>query len=75
MRASSRLRALVGNVKAAAPALWAAFFLAVFGPSATSTMAQDLTGLARIDPALSHLADRGLGLVVDLSLSQPVPYR
>lgn len=37
--------------------------------------AQDLSGLARLDPARSHLGDAGGGIALDLALSQPVPYR
>lgn len=37
--------------------------------------AQDFSGLARVDPAQSRIADAGEGLTVRLSLSQTVPYR
>lgn len=37
--------------------------------------AQDFTGLARVDMAQSAVTDQGGGLVVDLTLSQTVPYR
>lgn len=37
--------------------------------------AQDLTALARLDPAGSVLTDKGQGLAIDLRISQPVPYR
>ena len=45
--------------------------LALAGPAA----AQDFSGLARIDPAASVIADDGDGLRVDLALSQTVPWR
>ena len=45
--------------------------LALAAPAA----AQDFSGLARIDPASSAIADDGDGLRVDLALSQPVPWR
>ena len=37
--------------------------------------AQDLTGLARLDPAESSIRDRVSGLDLVLTLSQPVPWR
>lgn len=37
--------------------------------------AQDLSGLARLDPARSGIRDDHAGIALDLSLSQPVPYR
>ncbi|MCB5198302.1 N-acetylmuramoyl-L-alanine amidase [Loktanella sp. TSTF-M6] len=37
--------------------------------------AQDFGALARVDPTQSRIADAGGDLVVDLALSQPVPYR
>ena len=46
-------------------------WLALAGAAA----AQDFAGLARIDPAESRIADDGEGLVVDLALSQTVPWR
>ncbi|MDF0600056.1 N-acetylmuramoyl-L-alanine amidase [Psychromarinibacter sp. C21-152] len=42
---------------------------------ATVAVAQDLTGLARLDSARSALRDDGRGLELVLGLSQPVPYR
>ena len=45
--------------------------LALAGPVA----AQDFSGLARIDPARSAIADDGDGVRVDLALSQTVPWR
>lgn len=48
---------------------------ALFLSPAGSAAAQDLTGLARLDPALSSVRDQGQGLAIDLALSQPVPYR
>lgn len=37
--------------------------------------AQDLTALARLDPAASHVLDQGGGVDIALSISQPVPWR
>ncbi len=37
--------------------------------------AQELSALARFDPAASRIADAGQGLEVTLALSQPVPWR
>lgn len=37
--------------------------------------AQDLSALARLDPAASSVTDRGEALEVTLTLSQPVPWR
>ena len=37
--------------------------------------AQDLTALARLDPAASHVLDQGGGVDLRLALSQPVPWR
>ena len=37
--------------------------------------AQDLTALARLDPAASHVRDQGTGVEVRLAISQPVPWR
>lgn len=37
--------------------------------------AQDLSALARLDPAGSSIADAGPGIEVTLALSQPVPWR
>lgn len=48
-----------------------ALVLVLAGPAA----AQDFSGLARVDPARSHIADDGAGLTVALMLSQTVPYR
>jgi N-acetylmuramoyl-L-alanine amidase len=48
-----------------------ALFLSPADPAA----AQDLTALARFDPALSSVRDHGQGLAIDLAVSQPVPYR
>lgn len=38
-------------------------------------VAQDLSALARLDPATSSIADRGEALEITLALSQPVPWR
>ena len=42
---------------------------------ATSAFAQDLSGLARIDPVASSIRDRQGNLQINLHLSQTVPYR
>lgn len=42
---------------------------------AVPAMAQDLSGLARVDPDQSLLADHGNETTLDLHLSQGVPYR
>jgi N-acetylmuramoyl-L-alanine amidase len=38
-------------------------------------LAQELSGLARLQPAASSVADAGSGVAVKLALSQPVPWR
>ncbi|MBS1301608.1 N-acetylmuramoyl-L-alanine amidase [Loktanella sp. SALINAS62] len=50
---------------------WLAVLLCLAGP----VMAQDFGALARVDPVNSRIADADDGLVVDLSLTQAVPYR
>lgn len=42
---------------------------------ATSANAQNLTALARVDPARAEIVDADGGLSLRLGLSQPVPYR
>ncbi len=42
---------------------------------AAGVAAQDLSALARLDPAASSVADRGDGVTLRLALSQPVPWR
>ena len=42
---------------------------------ATTTVAQDLTALARFDPETSSVSDRWRGARIELSLSQGVPWR
>ena len=42
---------------------------------AAPAMAQDFSGLARVDPARSLVSDQGTGVRLALGLSQPVPYR
>ncbi|MDE3120398.1 MAG: N-acetylmuramoyl-L-alanine amidase [Paracoccaceae bacterium] len=37
--------------------------------------AQSLSALAQFDPAASTVADAGAGIAIDLTISQPVPYR
>lgn len=46
-----------------------------FVMSGAVSRAQGFSGLARIDPAASSITDVRRGLVVDLGLSQAVPYR
>ena len=43
--------------------------------AAGSVAAQDLSGLARLLPGQSRIADQGIGIEVDLAISQPVPWR
>lgn len=38
-------------------------------------LAEDLTALARLDPAASRVANAGDGIAIDLAIDQPVPYR
>lgn len=38
-------------------------------------MGQEMSALARLDPAQSSIRDAGQGISLDLGLSQPVPYR
>lgn len=42
---------------------------------AIAAVAQDFSGLARVDPAHSQIVDVRGGIAVELALSQPVPYR
>ena len=42
---------------------------------ASLALAQQLSGLARLDPAQSSIADRGQGVDLTLALSQSVPWR
>lgn len=41
----------------------------------TPVLAQDLSALARLDPAASSVSDQGEAVRIDLALSQPVPWR
>lgn len=43
--------------------------------AAPPVAAEDLTALARLDPADSRVANDGEGIAIDLALDQPVPYR
>lgn len=54
-----------------------AAFLAVIALwfSVLAASAQDLSALARLDPAESALVDQGGGVTIALALSQPVPWR
>ena len=54
-------------------AVLVAFFLWCL--TLTGTAAQELSALARLDPAQSAIRDEGEGLAVTLHLSQPVPWR
>jgi N-acetylmuramoyl-L-alanine amidase len=49
--------------------------LAVLAGLASAAVASGLTALARVEGAVSALRDDGAAVVVDLSLSQPVPWR
>jgi N-acetylmuramoyl-L-alanine amidase len=49
--------------------------LALACGAAAGALAQGLTALARVDTADSVLLDDGADLIVDLALSQPVPWR
>ena len=49
--------------------------LAVFAGLASGATGSGLTALARVDSAASALRDDGGAVVVDLALSQPVPWR
>ena len=50
------------------------FLLGVLFAPALS-FAQDLSALARLDPAASSIRDQGEGLRIELAISQPVPWR
>ena len=52
---------------------WATVVMVVAGLG--GAWAQDLTALAHLDPAASHLRDQGGGVDVVLAISQPVPWR
>ncbi|WP_347313233.1 N-acetylmuramoyl-L-alanine amidase [Defluviimonas sp. SAOS-178_SWC] len=41
----------------------------------SGVFADDLSALARLDPAASRVADDGAGIAIDLSISHAVPYR
>ncbi len=51
------------------------FVLCIWSALAQFAEAQDLSGLARIDPAGSHFVDTPNGTELTLALSQGVPYR
>lgn len=51
----------------------AAVVLMLWGAGAAT--AQELSALARLDPAASSIADSGAGIELSLGLSQPVPWR
>lgn len=73
MIGTSQVEGHAANVKRLAMAVLVALFalLAQIG----TARGQDLAALARLDMAQSRLADKGQGMQIDLSLSQPVPYR
>jgi N-acetylmuramoyl-L-alanine amidase len=50
-------------------------FAFVAALAALPLRAEDLTALARLDPAASRVANAGDGIAVDLALDQAVPYR
>lgn len=47
----------------------------LLGLLAGPAVAQDLGGVARVDPASSHIRDDGRGIEIQLHLSQSVPFR
>jgi N-acetylmuramoyl-L-alanine amidase len=49
--------------------------LVLLAGASTGVLAQGLTALARVDAPASSVRDEGPALVVELSLSQPVPWR
>jgi N-acetylmuramoyl-L-alanine amidase len=51
------------------------WLIAALGAWAGLAAAQDLSGLARLDPAASAVTSDGDGLGITLALSQPVPWR
>ena len=53
--------------------VWIAALLLALSPFLSP--AQDLSALARLDGAGSAISDRGPDLLIDLALSQPVPWR
>lgn len=52
-----------------------ALCLAVLAACPASAQTQDLSALARLDPAASQVADTATGVAVRLTISQPVPWR
>ena len=48
--------------------------VALFWPLGPA-VAQDLNAFAKIDTAATSIRDEGAGIVIDLAISQPVPYR
>ncbi len=49
--------------------------VAVLSPVWTPTAAQELSAIARLDPAASAIVDKGRGIELGFALSQPVPWR
>lgn len=70
------LEALAGDIWARMKA-WVLVLLLGAGPvlAAAPVAGQDLSALARFDPAASVVRDEGAGIAVSLALSQPVPWR
>ncbi len=64
----------MAGVRERAGRLLAVVWLAMFGCVAPA-VAQDLSGLARLDPAASSVTEDDGGVSVRLGLSQPVPWR
>lgn len=75
MKASSRVRALVGNVNQFLRVLTIGFAIAYLPHGFTALQAQELSALAKLNAQGSSLTDKGVGLALDLALTQPVPYR
>lgn len=73
MIGTSRVEAHAANVKRLALTVLLAISMQL--AQAAAAAGQDLTAIARLDIAQSRLADKGQGVLIDLKLSQPVPYR
>lgn len=73
MRASSqRIGDALIVIRKIALAWFCLLTMSVANPAAA---AQELSGLARLDPGASYLIDTSQGLDLELAISQPVPYR
>lgn len=75
MKASSRGCALVGKVNQFLRLLALGLVLAIIPRETSGLFAEELSALARLNLSASSLKDKGVGLALDLALSQPVPYR